>query len=386
MNKFRLCFVVLLCLWACSPGKTKKVESDVGDNYNYQTEIIDGVKTITNPVDSVKGRIAMDMVEEVTIGVDEGEEPYMLVGPVDVKADGEGRIFIMDWRDVGLRMYDKDGVYIHTIGRKGQGPGEFDSPTFFDLSNDGRIFFMDGRNQRITIMDLEGNHIKDFKVQGFHSQMVCDARNRLYTQTQKTLKETAVSDDLQVIPLLTTIFRVDPDTGEKFKLGDFEGDQSKRRRTSTGGMVSVSSSSFTWRIHPSGTLYVGLTENYRFRVFSETGDLIFRFGREFVPVPNPRSQSADTKYYAPFDVRRPRFDEEGNLWLELFTPEDFEGVLYDVFTSEGIYLKQVVVPHRIYFFGNDRVYSLFRTAEEFFRVTRAHLEEKFREGDGSHSH
>ena len=318
----------------------------------------------------------MNMVEEVTIGVAEGEEPYMLVGPVDVKADAQGWIYIMDWRDVGLRVYDEEGKYIRTIGRKGQGPAEFDSPTFFDLSDDGRIFLMDGRNQRITIMDMEGNPLKDFKVQGFHSNMVCDDQNRLYVQSQKTLKEAVVSDDLQEIPLLTSIFRVDPETGEKFKLGDFEGDKNMMRRTSTGGMMSVSSSYLTWRIHPSGKLFLGLSESFQFSVYSETGELEFRFGREYTPVPNPKARTWASKYFAAFDVRRPRFDEEGNLWLEIITPEEFEGILYDVFTSEGIYLKQVVVPHRIYFFKNGKVYSLIRTEDEFLQVKRSHLEEK----------
>jgi hypothetical protein len=374
---------VLVFLWACSSEKSGEVTSDALDDYDYTTEIIDGVKTITNPVDSFKGRIAMDMVEEVTIGVDLGEEPYMLVGPVDVKADAAGRIYIMDWRDVGLRVYDKDGVYIRTIGRKGQGPAEFDSPTFFDISDDGRIFLMDGRNQRITVMDIEGNYLKDFKVHGYHSGMVCDARNRIYVQTQKSMKEVAVSDDLQVIPILTSIFRVDPDTGDRFQLGDFEGDESRMRRTSTGGMASVGGSAFGWTVHPGGKLFLCITKDYQLSAYSENGDLEFRFSREYIPVPNPRSRSADNKYFPPFDPRRPRFDEEGNLWLQLYAPEDFEGILYDVFTPEGIYLKQVVVPYRIYFFKHGKVYSLLRTEDEFLQVKRSRLVEKPADGDGS---
>lgn len=380
---FILVILAILCISACSSGKSDKIRGDIFEDYDYKTEVIDGIKTIINPAEPFKGRIEMNMVEEVSIGVDEGEEPYMLVGPVDVKADSEGRIYIMDWRDIGIRVFDKEGHYIRTIGRKGQGPAEFDSPTLFDLSDDGRIFLMDSRNQRITVLDIEGKPLNDFKVIGFYSQMACDAQNRLYIQNQTRQKEIAVSDNLQEIPLLTGIHRVDPNSGEMFKLGDFEGDKSMMLRTETGVMLSVSSSSFTWRIHPLGKLYIGLSEIYQFSVYSEGGELEFRFTRDYTPVPRPKARAGTPKFYSAFDVRRPRFDEDHNIWLELFTEEDFEGILYDVFTSDGLYLKQVVVPHRIYHFKNGRVYSLLRTEDEYLRVKRFRLEENPTTGDDS---
>ena len=373
---FILLVLATMCISACSSGTSDRIRADILEDYDYRTEVIDGIKTLINPSEPFKGRIEMNMVEEVSIGVDEGEEPYMLVGPVDVKADSEGRIFIMDWRDVGLRVYDKDGTYIRTIGRKGQGPAEFDSPTMFDLSDDGRIFLMDSRNQRITVMDIEGNPLHENKLRGSYFQMVCDAQNRLYNQSQTRQKEVAVSDNLQEIPLLTSIHRVNPESGEMFKLGEFEGDKNMMMRTESGGMMSVTSSSFTWRIHPLGKLFVGLSEIYQFSVYSEDGELEFRFTRDYTPVPKPKARAGMSKYFSAFDVRRPRFDEDNNLWLELFTKEDFEGILYDVFTADGLYLKQVVVPYRIYHFKNGRVYSLLRTEEEYLRVKRFRLEEK----------
>ena len=48
-----------------------------------------------------------------------------------------------------------------------------------------------------------------------------------------------------------------------------------------------------------------------------------------------------------------------------------EPYLYDVFSPEGVYLKQVVVPFRIYQVRKDRMYAIVET-EEGFRVLKCY--------------
>jgi len=345
------------------------------DSYDYTTTVVEGVRVVSNPEESWKGRVEYTAADVVSIGVDEGEAAYMLNRPFDLKVDAEGRIYVLDWGDTQIQVYDAQGVYVRTIGRKGQGPGEFDTPCYFDISGDGRLFIMDGRNQRVTVFDLEGTHLRDFRVQGFYSGMACDAKNRPYAQTQTPQKETAVSDELQEIPLLTSIYRIDPVSGERFLLGDFEGEKSMRLRTESGGMMSVSSPyNIAWGVSPDGELYTGYNETYQLSVYSETGELEFRFGREYTPVPRP-DVKADwaPKLQPAFNSRRLVFDEEGNLWLELFTDEGFEGILYDVFSPEGIYLRQAVVPYRIYVFKHGRAYSLVLPEDGFYSARSCRL-------------
>jgi len=292
----------------------------------------------------------------------------MLNRPFDLKVDAQGRIYVLDWGDTQIQVYDADGVYVRTIGRKGQGPGEFDTPCYIDISPDGRLFIMDGRNQRVTVFGLDGKHQQDFRVQGFYSRMVCDAENRPYSQTQTTMKEVAVSDELQEIPLLTSIHRIDPVTGESFHLGDFEGEKRMSLRTESGGTVAVGSPfNIAWNVSPGGKLYLGYNEAYQLGVYSESGEIEFRFGREYTPVPRPEVKAEWAPKVQPsFNSRRLVFDEEGNLWLEQYTEEGFEGYLYDVFTPEGIYLRQAVVPYRVHVFKHGRAYGLVLPEDGFY--------------------
>ena len=368
-----LIFVVSGC---SSQGPESSAEAE--EAYPYQVDVIDGVRTLTNPESPWKGRIEYAVVEQASIGVEAGEDAYMLNRPFDIKVDAEGRIYVLDWGDTNIRVYDPEGIHLRTIGRKGQGPGEFDTPCYIDIGADGHLYLMDGRNQRVTVFTAEGEHVRDFRVKGFYSGMACDPDGGLFVQTQTTQKEIAVSDDLQEIPMLTSIHRIDASTGDSAHIGDFAGEKRMMRRLDSGGMASVSGPfSITWNTSPSGKLFVGYNETYQLGVYSGTGKLEFRFGRDFTPLPIPNVKVDWAPKFRPaFSSRRLVFDEEGNLWIELYTEEGFEGILYDVFTMEGIYLKQAVVPHRVYVFKHGSAYGLVMPEDGFPMVKRFRLQEK----------
>lgn len=368
---------LILIISGCSP-QDPELSADAEEAYPYRVEKVDGVRFISNPESPWKGRVEYDAEELASIGVEAGEDGYMLNRPFDIKVDAEGRIFVMDWGDTNIRVYDPEGLHLRTIGRKGQGPGEFDTPCYFDIGPDGHLYLMDGRNQRVTVFTAEGEHVKDFRVKGFFSGMACDPDGGLFVQTQTTQKEIAVSDDLQEIPMLTGLHRIDAASGDSLHIGDFKGEKRMMRRTDSGGMMAVSSPfSITWNVSPSSKLVVGFNETYLLSVYSSTGELEFRFAREATPLPNPKVK-ADwaPKFWPPFSARRLVFDEEGNLWIELYTEEGFEGILYDVFTPEGIYLQQAVVPYRVYVFSHGNAYGLVMPEDGFPMAKRFRLEEK----------
>jgi|Deesub1362B_J571_1020462.scaffolds.fasta_scaffold00181_50 sugar lactone lactonase YvrE len=76
--------------------------------------------------------------------------------------DSAGNIYIVDSGNERIQKFDKNGKYIKTIGRKGQGPGEFDSPTSIFIDVEDNIYIKDGRE--IEIFDKNGNFIKKYLV------------------------------------------------------------------------------------------------------------------------------------------------------------------------------------------------------------------------------
>jgi len=81
---------------------------------------------------------------------------------VDVKVD-ENFIYVTDTMDYSLKKFDSQGKLIKKIGRKGQGPGEFQAPRFMGLS-EKFIYVSDERMNRIQVFDKELNFIKNILV------------------------------------------------------------------------------------------------------------------------------------------------------------------------------------------------------------------------------
>ncbi len=76
--------------------------------------------------------------------------------------DQRERLYIADTQNHIIRVYDKDGHPLFTIGRRGRGDGEFNFPSYLALDRNGRLFVVDSFNFRVQIFDPEGNFIKKF--------------------------------------------------------------------------------------------------------------------------------------------------------------------------------------------------------------------------------
>jgi len=349
--------------------------------YPAVTEVIEGVKVITNPDFPRDGKVQYVMEEELSIGADETDENAMLNRPIDLKVAEDGTIYVMDWRDVCIKVYDSSGKYLRSVGRKGNGPGEFDIPVYMDLSSDGRIFLLDGRNYRVTILDTAGNHLGGFRVEGYHSSMITDGMNRLYFAKRSrkgSLQDLPITKDLQEIENDVIIFRTNNSGENMFQFGPFRGEKERIRRAGEDSYLSTSPAySIVWTVDREGKLYQGFNQHYRINVFDTDGNQLFAFGREYTPVINKRytGKPIQLKYHPPYKPVSGVLDEDSNFWIYIYSENEEEAV-YDVFSPEGFYIKQVTLPCRILQFKDGKAYSIVSTEEGFMVVKRFKLIEK----------
>jgi hypothetical protein len=381
MSDHRNIFIltILLIILACSKPP----------EYPVKIETIDGIKVITNPDYPRDGQVKYEMVEELNIGIEEGDEDYILNRPGDIKVSDCETIYILDWGDVNIKVYNKKGKYLRTIGRPGQGPGEFDTPCDFDLGTDGNIYLMDSRNTRVEIVDTIGVYVAGFRLSGgYNSGMVTDDSSHIYF-SKKHYRET------EEIESEISIYRYTIAGKELLNYGNFTDAKQIAVRTgptSSLGIMSRMMPTTVWTVDKMGRLFQGYNANYQLSVYHYNGDLAFKFGREFTPIKlnqpkhnmsnlTAEQKRLNDKYNENLPKFKPAFkshllfDDNGNLWIEIETKDEYEGRIYDVFSPEGIYLKQVFVEHRIFQLKNDKAYSIIKTENEFRVVKQFRLVE-----------
>jgi hypothetical protein len=104
------------------------------------------------------------LVEELRIGVAEGDEQYMFGRIEGFAIAPGGGIVVGDDQVPVLRMYDARGRYLRDIGRRGEGPGEYRSIAGLGTLPDGRIALWDNRIQRLTVYGPDGKYRSSFHV------------------------------------------------------------------------------------------------------------------------------------------------------------------------------------------------------------------------------
>ncbi len=123
-----------------------------------KTEYEEDVKVIKNPKEPLYGEIKFELEEDLSIG-NEDEENFLFYRIRDIEVDNDGNIYILDSGNYRIQKYDKKGCFLLTIGKQGQGPGEFNTPQQIQLDNDsGNVLIMD-RARVIKSFDREGNYI-----------------------------------------------------------------------------------------------------------------------------------------------------------------------------------------------------------------------------------
>ncbi len=93
---------------------------------------------------------------DLEIGVLDGPSEYAF-GRVSGLAEGpDGRIFVSDAQQHVIRVFDQDGTFQKSIGREGEGPGEFVWPCCIAFGPGGRLWIRDSQNRRYQGVDVDG--------------------------------------------------------------------------------------------------------------------------------------------------------------------------------------------------------------------------------------
>ena len=152
-NTIYISFVIpllIISLMSCNQQKTE---------WQGTIEEVDGVTVVKNPKKPLYGEEIFELEEELCIGNVEEEQMFKIISGIAVN-DNED-IYVLDSSLRQIRVFDKDGKYIHNISKSGQGPGEFQFPIQILISPNHEFVINDMMMRRILFYSLEGEFKRD---------------------------------------------------------------------------------------------------------------------------------------------------------------------------------------------------------------------------------
>lgn len=80
-----------------------------------------------------------------------------------IQIDDQGNIYILDRKNTQVSVFNTDGLFIRSFGKRGQGPGEFQVP--IGMFVEGQyLHIYDFMIRKISTFSLDGKHIKDMSL------------------------------------------------------------------------------------------------------------------------------------------------------------------------------------------------------------------------------
>ncbi len=304
-------------------------------------------------------------VAEITIDESTLPEDEFFEGIVDIGSDEAGNIYLCDIQACNIKKFSADGKFIKTIGRKGQGPGEFNMPWRMAVTGN-RLFIYDMGNRRLCSLTTDGEYIKSIGIQNTEGR----PRNMRAHPGGNILVEREIihyREEDRPQDCLIQIFS--PELELKKTISTHQVLRNKFRTIQ--GMFSNIIQPFTpdvfWYVAPDGKIVIGIAKDYTIETHHSEKGLLSSFKHTYKPVKVTEqdkekffstitfssSEGGDSelpkeiKKLTEFPKTKPAFDAlfvdfEGNILVHTVR-KDPEGPMpmFDAFDSEGKFLGTV---------------------------------------------
>jgi len=350
-----------------------------------EVETIGGLVFVHNPALPLQPDLRIEFVEELDFGGDEANVETMLYQPSDILVDARGFIHVSDYRDAVIKVFDQDGQYVRTIGRKGEGPGEFQSLLDMIFLHDGRLLVFDLRARRSSLFDQDGNFLESHPWRNSHFQIL------FVDDAGYLCDENVYGEDPKVL-----VNKFDFKGNELENWGEFTpiGIQMKRIGDAMLSITTPQTPHSIFAGDPTRKrLYHCLNHTYLIEVYEPPGKLVRKIDRPYQPV--PFTQKDTEEYYAGIDrrgneqfselareVELPKVktitenmlvDDRGNLWVatnELDKSREQPRRAWDIFNPDGHYLTRLWLTIRPGIFVDGKMYRLHTDEETGFRTVK----------------
>lgn len=334
-----------------------------------------GVTIVKNPKEPIHKEDVFILEEELSIGSGNEGEEYSFFRIGNIAVDDRESIYVADIASAHIRMFDSDGKYLRTIGRKGQGPGEMQMPSYVQITSNNEVLVQDYMAQRISFFSVDGKHLRQMSTAKTRTPFIpirMDSRGNLIVFAASAPppvggKELRIYDSgLELLMIVT------------------------KEERGTRGIIDIGKSSLYCDVSPSDNIVWGNSKEYVLQILNQRGDLIKKIIKEYNPIEITAEdkEKYEKQYAGPvkrgmrlnFRGHFPAFneisiDDEERIFVKTYERvEGREDLFYfDVFEAEGKYIAKVLIQanlNRDSIWKRNKLYTIEEDEEGYQVVKR----------------
>ena len=363
-------------------------------------EEVDGVTIVKNPIKPLKPELQIIFEEDLTIGVEEGDENYMLGNRIFMNTDDDGNIYVTDWDRTTVRKYDNDGNFLQAIGKPGQGPGEFQDISEVRFNSNGNIYLNDVKNRRISYLTKDGNYLEGIRVPVLFERVLINSRG-FYIAMSVDNVELGKGKKWDYF---YGLFDENFDLITEFLRQPQEANARSKSNSPAQGIADYLSGiafqpSVNYVMDKNDLLYFSYSEAYEIKVYSPDGTLWKIIQRDYEPleisgrdkeyfeqiqseqlrIKMPAGEEKKVFELVKYPTYKPAYEQftlMENGWIFVVVDSVRDGSkLVDIFNKDGSYLAQFEtdVPTDWLSFNNGKAYAVV-TIDDYKFIKRFNFE------------
>jgi hypothetical protein len=323
----------------------------------------DGIPHMMNPSQPIETPVSLKLEELWRVSGDESED-FLFGVLIQIASDDQGNIYVLDSQLHQVMVFTSKGEYIRSIGRQGEGPGEFNRPSDLFMTPDGHIAVMQGMPGKIVLLTPEGepagNHpvpeAEDGGMQMFSAgqlagdQLVLSAERFSRRDDGMTISSALIGID-KTGKQVATYFEQE----DKRDFANLSFEEKKMRNNAvtwsagSDGRIYASDNFDAYYIKiykPDGTLERVIEREYESRARSaeeieeNTPRVMIRRGNQ---AQRPEVKASETDR----DIQRIYPREDGTVWVlsshGAFDAPEGAIATFDVYDPEGRFVRQVTL-------------------------------------------
>jgi hypothetical protein len=288
------------------------------------------VTVVQNPQEPMYREPLLTLKEELTLGGAKAQGDAAFSSAWKIAVDSDGKIYVGDSRQACIKVFDKSGAFVRTIGRRGQGPGELTLVESFAVSRDNQKLFVGDMN-KLIVFDLQGHYKINFSTRGLSTVSLVDERGNFVLwiseiRERRSILRVCAPDMKTIISDIAVI----PDPAQP-------------------GLYMPRAYSI---LDPKDRLVFGYPKTYEISFYDEQYKAVKKIRREYEPAKvtdedkkiylkrsNPPGVSGPPRYPCPSNhvpFRSFFVDDHGRLIVQTWDrTRDGKMDIYDVFDLEG---------------------------------------------------
>lgn len=338
LNSFRFCLAICFLVSLAFPGTKLNQKRQ----WKGKIDVEEEVKIIKNPKEPWFSEDIFELKDELTIGEAEGQKEYMFSRISGIAVDNEERIYVLDYKEAQIRVFDINGDYLKTIGRAEQGPGELASPHSICLTEQGQIMIQDLNNHRMLFFSLDGKYLKSIST------------------AELIMVGSWVDSKGNIIGFVST----SGPEGQILELKKFNQDLIPLNsfysfsRSRGGSGFNPFMPELCWAVDSNDFIICGYPESYKIQIFNPEGKTERKIFKDFeqVGITTDELERAKKRLRGPMKLDAPKYhppfqyltvDDVGRIFVQTWEKTKAQSAFYfDVFDSESRYIAKIPMKFR----------------------------------------